>query len=58
MAWLPRFDLMRGVIDDLRAKYKTDKVFIKAVKMSTFGRGFYAEHAMNYANTLTETKGV
>ena len=53
MTWLPRFDLMRGVIDDLRAKYKTDKAFIKAVKMSSFGRGFYAEHAMNYAATLT-----
>lgn len=58
MAWLPRFDLMRGFIDDLRAKYKTDKVFIKAVKRSVFGRGFYAEHAMNYAVTLTENKGV
>ena len=58
MSWLPRFDLMRGFIDDLRAKYKTDKAFIKAVKISSFGRGFYAEHAMNYAVTLTETKGV
>lgn len=58
MAWLPRFDLMRGVIDDLRAKYKTDKAFIKAVKMSVFGQGFYSDHAMNYAMTLTETKGV
>jgi hypothetical protein len=55
---MPRFDLMRNFIDGLRAKYKTDNVFIKAVKMSTFGRGFYAEHAMNYAATLTEAKGV
>lgn len=58
MAWLPRFDLMRGFIDDLRAKYKTDNAFIKAVKRSVFGREFYAEHAINYANTLTETKRV
>ena len=58
MAWLPRFDLMRGFIDDLRAKYKTDKTFIKAVKRSVFGQGFYSDHAMNYAVTLTETKGV
>ncbi|MNJ08736.1 hypothetical protein D3C77_28600 [compost metagenome] len=55
---MPRFDLMRSFIDDMRAKYKNDKAFIKAVKMGYFGRGFYAEHAMNYANTMTETKGV
>lgn len=58
MVWLPRFDLMRGVIDDLRAKYKTDKAFINAVKRSVFGQGFYSDNAMNYAITLTETKGV
>ncbi|BES53421.1 hypothetical protein [Aeromonas phage phiWae15] len=55
---MPRFDLMRGLIDGLRSKYKTDKSFIKAVQASVFGKGFYAEHAMNYADTLiNERKG-
>jgi hypothetical protein len=50
---MPRFDLMRFSVDMNRAKYANDKKFIGAVKRSYHGRDpYYAEHAINYANTL------
>lgn len=49
---MPRFDLMRNYIDRLREKHSLDANFLKAVYASAYGKGFYADHASDYAKTL------
>lgn len=49
---MPRFDLMRNHIDRLRDKHTLDAKFLKAVYTSAYCKGFYSEHARNYAKTL------
>lgn len=51
---MPRYDLMRSAIDDLRAQYKKDASFLRAVYSSAYGTGFYADSARSYARTLLE----
>lgn len=50
--FMPRFDLMRNHIESLRAKYKKDAHFLKAVYNSAYGVGYYSKYSSDYARLL------
>jgi hypothetical protein len=54
MIRMPRFDLMRNYIDDLRIEYKRDGDFFRAVLRSPYGKGYYRDNALEYARLLME----